>query len=217
MNGAFDSRIHNNLVRFPGFQDNGDGTFNLSHGITDYCFEEANKGSGNKIYNNTIVDCSGEGIFIVGTQPGRVFKNNIIFNSASALAAQPYMFGEGTISTGGVPIDRSHNMWFGHGLYPLTPEGPLAGTERLLGGDTLPGPGDVSGTDPLFVDTTNEDEALRDYHLQSTSPAIDAGAYVGLDFNGLWPDIGAFESAGTKYTGGIATVTGKVTTVMEHP
>ena len=42
-------------------------------------------------------------------------------------------------------------------------------------------------SDPLFV------AFGTDFHLQATSPAIDAGIYVGLPFNGSAPDIGAYE------------------------
>ena len=42
--------------------------------------------------------------------------------------------------------------------------------------------------DPLFMDP-----ATRDFHLQASSPAIDAGVNVGLAFAGAAPDLGAFE------------------------
>ena len=42
--------------------------------------------------------------------------------------------------------------------------------------------------DPLFVDETN-----ADFHLQSTSPCIDAGTDVGLPFVGAAPDMGCYE------------------------
>lgn len=42
--------------------------------------------------------------------------------------------------------------------------------------------------DPLFVDAMN-----GDYHLQITSPCIDAGIDIGLPFLGLASDMGCFE------------------------
>jgi uncharacterized repeat protein (TIGR02059 family) len=44
----------------------------------------------------------------------------------------------------------------------------------------------ISGN-PIFLGTT-------DFHLQSSSPAIDAGLDVGLPYSGNAPDIGAFET-----------------------
>jgi len=49
-----------------------------------------------------------------------------------------------------------------------------------------------------------------DFHLLPESPAIDAGAYVGLPFSGTYPDLGAFETEGEPGATPI-TVTGKVT------
>ncbi len=43
-------------------------------------------------------------------------------------------------------------------------------------------------TDPLFADATN-----GDYHLQATSPCIDAGTDIGLPFAGTAPDMGCYE------------------------
>jgi hypothetical protein len=42
--------------------------------------------------------------------------------------------------------------------------------------------------DPLFVDQTN-----RDYHLQESSPAIDAGMLLDEPYQGSAPDIGMYE------------------------
>lgn len=42
--------------------------------------------------------------------------------------------------------------------------------------------------DPLFVDVENSN-----FHLKASSPAIDAGVYVGIKFKGKAPDLGAFE------------------------
>ena len=43
--------------------------------------------------------------------------------------------------------------------------------------------------DPMFVDALG-----GDFHLQDNSPAIDAGVDVGLPYNGVAPDLGAFET-----------------------
>jgi hypothetical protein len=43
--------------------------------------------------------------------------------------------------------------------------------------------------DPMFVNAPG-----GDFHLQANSPAIDAGVDVGLPYNGIAPDLGAFET-----------------------
>ncbi len=47
----------------------------------------------------------------------------------------------------------------------------------------------LTTSNPLFVSST-------DFHLQSNSPAIDVGTDVGLPYNGIAPDLGAYESGG---------------------
>ena len=59
-----------------------------------------------------------------------------------------------------------------------------------------------SGTDPLFVNV-----GANNYHIQSTSPAKDAGMVVsGVTdgYVGSAPDIGAYEYGGTDWTAGYA-------------
>jgi len=85
---------------------------------------------------------------------------------------------------------RSHNMYFG-----------VTGAMFLSGGLAL----GESVADPTFVNA-----GANDYTLASGSPAIDAGALVGFAFNGSWPDIGAFETAGAPGALGGA-INGRVT------
>jgi hypothetical protein len=56
-----------------------------------------------------------------------------------------------------------------------------------------PGNGELL-TDPLFVAPTS-----LDFSLSPNSPCIDNGQYVGSDFNGNDPDIGALESNSTTF------------------
>lgn len=64
-------------------------------------------------------------------------------------------------------------------------------------------------------ETTDVDPALTaDYHLSATSPAIDAGAYVGLPFNGAKPDLGAFEADGTP--GQVGSISGTITSAVDN-
>ncbi len=86
----------------------------------------------------------------------------------------------------GATVTHTNNLFFGNG--------------NDFGGTTAD-PSEIVGKDPLLDST---------YHLQAGSPAIDAGCYVGLPFNGLWPDIGAFEY-GSGSQPAFCTVTGKVT------
>jgi hypothetical protein len=60
--------------------------------------------------------------------------------------------------------------------------------------NVMGGLGDVVA-DPQFVGGTP-----FSYHLTANSPAVDAGTDVGLSFQGLLPDMGAFESS---YVGGV--------------
>jgi len=57
--------------------------------------------------------------------------------------------------------------------------------------DTLPGIflEDSMYENPLFIDSS-----VDNYHLQTSSPLIDAGIDVGLPFAGLAPDTGAYET-----------------------
>lgn len=61
--------------------------------------------------------------------------------------------------------------------------------------------------DPMY---SAPGEPFYDYTLQSASPAIDAGTYVGLPYNGSAPDLGAFESSFPNPPS-MSWVTGRVT------
>jgi len=64
---------------------------------------------------------------------------------------------------------REYNLWY-----------------NVAWGYPSAGAGEIFGQDPLYLGGGN-------YNLQSGSPAIDAGIDVGLPYNGLAPDLGAFE------------------------
>jgi hypothetical protein len=66
--------------------------------------------------------------------------------------------------------DYSHNGWF------RSSAGSLASSE------------DTVGTEPLFLNAP-----AKDFRLMSNSPAIDRGIPVGIPYQGLAPDLGAFE------------------------
>ena len=66
--------------------------------------------------------------------------------------------------------DYSHNGWFNSSA------GKLESSE------------DTVGNDPLFVNAAN-----KDFRLIASSPAVDKGIAVGLEYQGAAPDLGAFE------------------------
>jgi hypothetical protein len=78
---------------------------------------------------------------------------------------------------------------------------------RLSGGSTLGAPlgtGEISTSNKIFVDTSlSVNPCNWDLHLNSTSPAINAGTYVGVspDFGGVRvsnpPDVGIYEYLAT--------------------
>jgi Right handed beta helix region len=77
--------------------------------------------------------------------------------------------------SGTFAADYSHNGWF-----------------RSSAG-SLASPEDTVGADPLFLNAP-----AKDFRLISTSPAIDRGIPVGIPYQGLAPDLGAFEKNQTS-------------------
>ncbi len=182
INGATNCKLYDNLISFTGTKPSGPYD---STGINDGGYvggKDYATGSGNWVVNNTIAGCSGLAYQSPLDETGRVLKNNIFVNCGWGIQA------------GNTGIAHSNNMFYG---VPSNAGGTLV----------------TAGTDSTYVlaptETTTVNPMLNaDYTLQSTSPAIDAGAYVGLPFQGKAPDIGAFEYPGTLYT--LETVTGLV-------
>lgn len=146
-------------------------------------------GNGNRYYNNSIYAYTTCWAFICGWAKGFAGDHS---------RDTDVEFRNNICYTGG-----------GHGILQYT---PLTHTNNLFwpagstyGEDAKPGPGEMV-QNPMYFD-----EWLPDLSLRAGSPAIDAGALVGLPFNGSWPDIGAFETAGTPNSGEMGTITGKVT------
>jgi hypothetical protein len=99
--------------------------------------------------------------------------------------------GPGDISGTFSGVTLSNNGWFG------SSPGDLTGTS------------DVTGSDPKFVNAT-----AHDYHLQSTSTAINKGASIGYPSIGL-PDLGAYEFGFTSTEDGKVHVVATDPTAME--
>jgi parallel beta-helix repeat protein len=161
----------------------------------------------NRIYNNTVYGNGFGGIGVSGSKGsesnrciGNEVRNNIVIGNGSDSyhAYQLYCeYGgenDGMMGSGNVYLNNAFGaestrfiMW-GHSNFKATyadwyAEYPTAN------GNTIQG-------DPIFVDVST-----HDFHLQPSSPAIDAGTNIGLtsDYEGNdvpfgpAPDIGAYE------------------------
>jgi len=141
----------------------------------------------NYFYNNVCAKGDGYGIFINNNSANQVFKNNILYSNTS----EDLYLASG--ATTGHTFD--YNCYY-----------RSSGNIISYGGDTYTvatfstyqseKSQDANGiaSDPLFVDAANDN-----FHLQITSPCINAGTSVGLteDYEGnpvgALPDIGAYE------------------------
>ena len=150
-----------------------------SGGISQWASSSEN----NQIYNNDFIGIQNSAVMDMD-RTGTQFKNNIIKDCSYGI------WGENSTNS------HENNLLYNVGV-------PFF--------DTTQQSTETTNLDPLFIDQAN-----NDFRLQTTaagypanSPAIDAGVYVGLAFNGSWPDIGAFESAGTPGAP-VTTVSGHV-------
>ena len=158
---------YNNLIYHVGLgPDPADGEASYS------CIrmaEDNNNGStpsGNaEVYNNTLVDCGSHvgtygwsGTFaIAGGSVGLDARNNIAYQ----LSGEFFTNSGGTAS--GLTLAGSNNIWFGGNQ-----AAPSWTTSNII-------------ADPLFVNTS-----INNFHLQSGSPAVDAGITISSSnsFNG---------------------------------
>jgi hypothetical protein len=121
-------------------------------------------GSTASIYNNTVNNCP-VGMGTASGAPGTFVANNNIVSNSSIV---------GLANRGGASITSDYNLLYNPGAVLGDYLGVGAGAH------------DKTGQDPKYI-------GGGDFHLQPTSPAIDAGIDVGLPYNGLAPDMGAFE------------------------
>jgi hypothetical protein len=149
--------------------------------------------SSSHIYNNTIYGINphlveGAGIFL-GIGTNCVIKNNIIYSNAVAAINTGYRSMHIAETVGTVISD--YNLFYCEDAAAR----PIAWRGISYTTATWSKYKSVSGQDthspfpanPRFVSSS-------DYHLQSGSPAIDAGIDVGLPFSGKAPDLGAYET-----------------------
>lgn len=160
----------------------------------------------NRIYNNVVYGNSYGGIIVAGSKGleanrcvGNEVKNNISVGNGAApnalqLVAEYGGENDGSMGSLNVYLNNafgpaaSHFIQWGHATNKNT-YAAWYSAYSAANGNTVEG-------DPLFVSTVTPD-----FHLQSTSPAINAGTNVGLtsDYEGnhvpfgLAPDIGAYE------------------------
>lgn len=166
--------ISNNL--FVGSADvgNSDGTVII--------FQGANTTRMNYFVNNTLSGRSEIIYFPTSRSPYFTIENNIIYNPGNYRFVAWYW-----------PAKPS-NFVMDYNLYD-EPDGQTYGfvlkTSRTLSYMQSNGLENHS----KFINPLFQDMAAVNYQLQKTSPAIDAGVKAGLPYNGIAPDMGAFESA----------------------
>ena len=141
-------------------------------------------GSDIRIYNNTTYGNNSRGIFIKPGVSGAKVKNNISFEPSA-----DYAFS--AVSSAISELD--HNLWYASGdIAEYDGQGYLDFDTYRNG--TAPHEVHSFSSDPRFLSPEG-----KDFALQSSSPAIDAGADVGLSYNGHAPDMGAIEFGGTSW------------------
>jgi hypothetical protein len=130
-----------------------------------------------QIYNNTFVAKAGQpanfGLDFTSQPNGNVnglYIRNNIFQ------------GFGVASIANQAAQTQSNVVITHNNTWNTPAPTFAGSGVTMNNNLA--------LNPLFVSTS-------DFHLQSSSPLIDKGVNVNLPYNGLAPDMGAYETGGT--------------------
>lgn len=160
-------KVHNNVISNVG----GNGL-------------KVRNGNDNVFENNTVYQ-AGTGIFIRDGARA-IFKNNIIQDSRNA---QVFIH-DLAITDGGHILD--HNLYYdsdGNNIGKFGTNGSMLSLAQWQNQSGFDANSIVAN--PLFIST--QPDAL-DFHLKSSSPAIDAGIDVGIPFKGSAPDLGAYET-----------------------
>ncbi|NIR50941.1 T9SS type A sorting domain-containing protein [candidate division KSB1 bacterium] len=143
--------------------------------------------------NNVFVGNAQFGLFIREGENIKVYNNTLYLNAfASLLIRYPSPEGGGVPASDitivnnifVTPVSKAHVRNTSSGAN-LVLQNNLYNSSPFLEGITDPNA--IVG-DPQFVDPRK-----YDFHLQASSPAIDAGIDVGLPFQGSAPDLGAYE------------------------
>lgn len=172
-----------------------------------------------EMYNNVIMNCAGDGlgIWYSGSHliQHNLIKNNIFYNNGTHQMRwddSPGVLLDNTYENN-IFYKSGQNTPIYNGKMEYVPEQSVATFNSMDGSTDGMFLGEVADNiknniqeDPLFVDATNPNYLLRDYHLKAGSPAFGAGVNVGLltDHDGYaWldldhPNIGAFSSGKIK-------------------
>jgi hypothetical protein len=178
-----------------GFIGNSSIYYNIIKNVTTgaagsaICLEV--NGKGNTVYNNVFYECANYAIFInsdpVAGDTANVIKNNIFYSTTVN-----HIIGVSAGVVAGTPPTIDYNIyWMGSGGETRYQWGA---TDYTFTNWKTQSSGDANSkeADPQFISTAN-------FHLLSSSPAINAGVNVSLtadyDGNGLKGavDIGAYE------------------------
>ena len=170
-----DQNPSNNIYRYNSIHDNGQtiAPYNTACGILIHGNGSNNQVYGNLIYNNP----RGYGIMVSSGTNTKIYNNTVYNNGADVGAANIGIFG-------GTAAVVKNNIAYGNNSIIND------GTGTSLSNNLI--------TDPKFVSLSN-----YDFHLQSTSPAINAGVSiteVTTDIDGTpRPQGGAFDIGAYEY------------------
>lgn len=198
------SEVYNNTVKSPGLSPFASGQNN---GI------QIGEGTGGKCYNNLIKNAPGNGIIVLGLGDNLVF-NNIIINAGghgifadSRYTPGPnFQFINNTIIAPGMDGIKLNSETIAMNTVinnVIIIPGTGMAINRKSNGVKITSLNNYTGKDVnacLFVNY-----GVGDYHLQSTSPLINAGADVspyGLTFDFFGkarPSAGGFDIGATEY------------------
>ncbi len=198
---GFANHFHHNIIR--GIKASPLKDYNTGYGISIQGYYDSVHD--NIFENNLIVDCEDAGILISGNNGAgnvinNIFRNNIIYNCGTKY------------NNVGLQLNKANNTFLNHGNYfqnNLVFNPNTAQTINFYGSiiDVNEFNSQNSGvinqmiTGNIDSDPKFNNYLTNDYHLQSSSPCIDAGAnpQANIDFDGnpiplgIAADIGIYE------------------------